>query len=284
MILQCLQAFLLMLWCHKTQLHSFILCVNAHEHCFITESGCTCKFKAGWHKKLVYLGVFSQCLPNLATDGNWFSAVGKPHCITTIPVFWLFQCRNYFLFFRWQLSGLVVECRPAALLCPVAGVQTHDGEPKIFNIVFHQQKLSSLSIACDIKLEGALYSVFYSEASERPWTSLNEYCMCQTPSLIISLLRLPLAAAHINWLYLFQVSNIETIQYNIVLWCFPTHNSIFSTISSQPKLYLSLNHKTKTFGCQKIPWLNHFHGVFAIYFAWMTHNVNCGLHFVRTGW
>ena len=146
------------------------------------------------------------------------------------------------------------------------------GSPRIFKIDFRQQKLSSLSIACDIKLEGALYSVFYSEASERPWTSLNEYCMCQTPSLIISLLRLPLAAAHINWLYLFQVSNIETIQYNIVLWCFPTHNSIFSTISSQPKLYLSQNHKTKTFGCQKTPWLNHFHGVFAIYFAWKKHD------------
>ena len=34
--------------------------------------------------------------------------------------------------------------------------------------VFHQQKLSSLSIACDVKLEGALYSVFYAEASEIP--------------------------------------------------------------------------------------------------------------------
>ena len=64
-----------------------------------------------------------------------------------------------------QLSGLVVECRPAALK---AGVQTLDGEPKIFNIVFHQQKLSSLSIACDIKLEGALYSVFLLRQVEVP--------------------------------------------------------------------------------------------------------------------
>ena len=70
-----------------------------------------------------------------------------------------------------QLSGLVVERRPAAL---EAGVQTTDGEPEIFNTVFHQQKLSSLSIACGVKLEGALYSVFYAEASKRPWTSLNE--------------------------------------------------------------------------------------------------------------
>ena len=57
---------------------------------------------------------------------------------------------------------------------------------------FHQQKLSSLSIACDIKLEGALYSVFYAEASKRPWASRNEWGMCQTPSLRISSLRLPL--------------------------------------------------------------------------------------------
>ena len=31
-----------------------------------------------------------------------------------------------------------------------------------------------LLIACDVKLEGALYSMFYAEASKRPWTSLNE--------------------------------------------------------------------------------------------------------------
>ena len=54
------------------------------------------------------------------------------------------------------------------------GVQSPGGKPKIFNIVFHQQKLSSLSFRCDVKLEGALYSVFYAEASKRPWTSLNE--------------------------------------------------------------------------------------------------------------
>ena len=35
-------------------------------------------------------------------------------------------------------------------------------------------KLSRLSIASDVKLEGALYSVFCAEASKRPWTSLNE--------------------------------------------------------------------------------------------------------------
>ena len=44
------------------------------------------------------------------------------------------------------------------------------GSPRILKIDFHQQKLSSLLIACNIKLEGALYSVFYAEASKRPWT------------------------------------------------------------------------------------------------------------------
>ena len=54
------------------------------------------------------------------------------------------------------------------------GFKPQVGSLRTFNIGFHQQKLSSLSIACDIKLEGALYSVFYAEASKRPWTSLNE--------------------------------------------------------------------------------------------------------------
>ena len=31
-----------------------------------------------------------------------------------------------------------------------------------------------MSNACDIKLEGASYSVFYAEASKRPSTSLND--------------------------------------------------------------------------------------------------------------
>ena len=41
------------------------------------------------------------------------------------------------------------------------------GSPKIFKIDFYQQKLSSLLIACNAKLEGALYSVFYAEAKVR---------------------------------------------------------------------------------------------------------------------
>ena len=51
---------------------------------------------------------------------------------------------------------------------------TNNGHRSIFNTVFHQQKLSSLSIARNVKPEGALYSVFCAEASERPRTFLNE--------------------------------------------------------------------------------------------------------------
>ena len=54
------------------------------------------------------------------------------------------------------------------------GLKPCVGNPRIFKIGFHQQKLSSLSITCHFKLEGALYSVFCAEASKRPWTSLNE--------------------------------------------------------------------------------------------------------------
>ena len=42
--------------------------------------------------------------------------------------------------------------------------------------------LSRLSIACDIKLEGALYSVFYAEASKRPHTwELGVPCVDSLP-------------------------------------------------------------------------------------------------------
>ena len=54
--------------------------------------------------------------------------------------------------------------------CCVEGSEFNPGveSPRIFKIDFHEQKLSSLSIACDVKLEGTLYSVFYAEASKDP--------------------------------------------------------------------------------------------------------------------
>ena len=51
------------------------------------------------------------------------------------------------------MSGLVVECEPAALK---VHVQTLLGDLKNF----HQLKFSSLSIGIDKKLGGAMYSVF----------------------------------------------------------------------------------------------------------------------------
>ena len=47
------------------------------------------------------------------------------------------------------------------------------GSPRIFKVNFHQHTLSNLLIASYVNLEGSLYSVFYAEASKRPWTSLN---------------------------------------------------------------------------------------------------------------
>ena len=57
---------------------------------------------------------------------------------------------------------------PAAL---EARVRSQGGEPKNFQMVFISKISASLSIACDVKPEGALYSVFYAEASKRPHTS-----------------------------------------------------------------------------------------------------------------
>ena len=51
-------------------------------------------------------------------------------------------------------------------------------------------------MACDIKPEGALYSVFYAEASKRPHTwELGVPCVDSQPYHINSLC-LPLAAAY----------------------------------------------------------------------------------------
>ena len=55
-----------------------------------------------------------------------------------------------------QLSGLVVINQ--AIDGP--GFKPQVGSPRIFKIDFHLQKLSSLLIAYDMKLEGALYSLF----------------------------------------------------------------------------------------------------------------------------
>ena len=99
------------------------------------------------------------------------------------------------------------------------GFELRMGSPRIFKIEqtiytvltyiyrpTQQQKLSSLWIACNIRLVGALYSAFCAEASACPWTSPNKVGMYQTPSLTILSLHLTLAAGHINRLNLRSVS------------------------------------------------------------------------------
>ena len=54
------------------------------------------------------------------------------------------------------------------------GFEPGVGSSIMYKISFHQQKHSNLSIAFNIKLEVALYSVFCAYESERPWSSLNE--------------------------------------------------------------------------------------------------------------
>ena len=96
---------------------------------------------------------FPQC-----SEVTWHSNHHQKHLVCNIQMGELW----------YQTSG-----KNAGLLRWRQGFKPGVGSPIIFNTVFHQQKLSSLSIACDVKLEGALYSVFSAEASKRPWTSLN---------------------------------------------------------------------------------------------------------------
>ena len=78
--------------------------------------------------------------------------------------------QKFLICFQMPLGGLVVIV--VACCAEGHGCNPRVGSPRIFKIDFHQQKLSSLSIACDIKLEGALYSVFYAKASKILWISL----------------------------------------------------------------------------------------------------------------
>ena len=51
---------------------------------------------------------------------------------------------------------LMLFSRMPACWAEGGGFEARMARPRIFSIFFHQQKLSSLSIACNIKLEGAL--------------------------------------------------------------------------------------------------------------------------------
>ena len=138
-----------------------------------------------------------------------------------------------------------VYCRKR-ICCWWSWVWTRMGSPRIFKIGFHLHKLHSLSIICDVKLEGALYSVFYAEASKRLWTSLNEQGMCQNLSLIIASMGLPLAASHMHQLSfrLYMISSIGTIQSNtktpaILATCKTNKKTVKSILPSARALHKS---------------------------------------------
>ena len=65
---------------------------------------------------------------------------------------------------EWS-SGRLLTCADEGL---GSKFEPQVGSPRIFKIAFHQLKLGSLSITCDVKQEGAFYSVFYAEASKKP--------------------------------------------------------------------------------------------------------------------
>ena len=82
-----------------------------------------------------------------------------------------------------QLVGLEVKsfacCAGGPGFNPRAGNQN-------FQMAFISTISASLSIACDIKSEGTLYSVFYAEVSKRPHTwELRVPCVDSQPYLII---------------------------------------------------------------------------------------------------
>ena len=82
-----------------------------------------------------------------------------------------------------QLGGLVVMIRGCC--CWRSWVWTLDGEPKNCQNLLLLEETPQPANRMWRKARGCLYSVSYAEASERPWRSLNDQDMCQTPSLII---------------------------------------------------------------------------------------------------
>ena len=90
-------------------------------------------------------GVNPPLEPRTFSATGWDSVIGPPSS-------------SKLRFGLLELGGPVMESHPVAL--KVLGSKPKVGSPRIFKIYFHQQNLSSLSIACDIKQECALFSVF----------------------------------------------------------------------------------------------------------------------------
>ena len=94
----------------------------------------------------------------------------------------LSSSKHLFSIYR-QLGGLVVK----SFACCAGGLGSIPGRgTQNFQMAFISKISASLSIACDIKPEGALYSVFYAEASKRPHTwELKVPCVDSQPYHLI---------------------------------------------------------------------------------------------------
>ena len=87
-------------------------------------------------------------------------------CLTAYAITWLITAHGI-LRQSWRQATEWSSGRTGACCTEGLGSKPRVGSPRIFKIGFNQQKLSSLLIACDIKLEGALHSAFYDPG--HPW-------------------------------------------------------------------------------------------------------------------
>ena len=101
---------------------------------------------------------------------------------------WVVNILSVLILISWlirQLGGLVVK----SFACCAGGPGSTPGwGTQHFQMAFISKISASLSIACDVKPEGALYLVFYAEASKRTHTwELRVPCVDSQPyHLIIS--------------------------------------------------------------------------------------------------
>ena len=74
-----------------------------------------------------------------------------------------------------QLSGLVVECWPAAL--KALGSNLGWGAQEFSKLTFISRNSAACQSDATLKLEGALYSIFYAEASKKNtlWTEEENF-------------------------------------------------------------------------------------------------------------
>ena len=115
-----------------------------------------------------------------------------------------------------------------------------------FQMTFISEISAYLSIACEIKSEGALYSVFYAEASKRPQTwELRVPCVDSQPYYLIP------CTVHI---FLLLITN-----HLIVMFSHTLHHSMFYRWEACPFIChmsttIPIAHYPKTYIPLAIPW------------------------------